>query len=259
MASNESFNNLYLQLADMQELSREWTMPWTSSLQILAKQAKPIDFDTYSEVFKNYSTLADLYRVPASLDSSAFVRQDAGDGMKKKEAKLVSGSSKTKDAVSATETTREYDVNRVNEQFRKYLERQTKDFIRTLTWVDFEDGVENDATRQVSQYMFQNRYVTYCWLNQIFNDNRTRPHITSSILRTLAMVVNRNDADIMLSIVTSGISSQHSEDQEAALMVIEKWRTKECLDAMLNTTYGSDWVKEYAMQIAAELKEELGV
>lgn len=259
MASTESFNSLYLQLADMQELSRKLTMPWTSTLQILAKQAKTMDLDTYSEVFKTYSTLADFYRVPASLDSSAFVRQDAGDGMKKREAKPISGSPKTKDAVSATETTREYDVNKINEQFRKYLESLTKDFIRTLTWVDFEDGMENEATRKVSQYMSQNRYVTYCWLNQIFNDNRTRPQVTSSILRTLAMVVNKNDVDIMLSIVTSGISSQHPEDQEAALMVIEKWRTKECLDAVLNTTFGSDWVKEYAMQIAAELKEELGV
>lgn len=85
MVSTESFNSFYLQLADIQELSRKLTMPWTSTLQTLAKQAKPIDFDSYSELFKTYSTLADLYRMPANMDSSAFVRQDAGDGMKKKE------------------------------------------------------------------------------------------------------------------------------------------------------------------------------
>ena len=73
------------------------------------------------------------------------------------------------------------------------------------------------------------------------------------------MVVNKNDADIMLTLVTSGIASQHSEDQEAAIMVVEKWRTKECLEALLNTTFGSDWVKEYAMQVVEELKEELAV
>ena len=71
------------------------------------------------------------------------------------------------------------------------------------------------------------------------------------------MVVNKNDAGIMLSMVTTGLSSPHSEDQEAAIMVVEKWRTKECLEAMCNTTYGSDWVKEYAMQVIEELKNEL--
>ena len=40
------------------------------------------------------------------------------------------------------------------------------------------------------------------------------------------MEVNKNDAGIMLSIVTTGLSSPHSEDQEAAIMVVEKWHEK---------------------------------
>lgn len=259
MASTESFNSVYMQLADMQGLSRELTLPWMPTLQILAKQAKPIDFDSYSELFKTYSTLADLYRVPANMDSSAFARQDTEDDVRSKKSKPVSTSTKEAVAISINEDTSASEINNANQHFRQYLDSQTKDFIRTLIWTDFEDGMENDVTRQVCEYMEQNRYVTYCWLNKIFNDNRSRPNITSGVLRTLAMVVNKNDADIMLSLVTSGISSQHSEDQEAAIMVVEKWRTKECLEALLNTTFGSDWVKEYAIQVVEELKEELAV
>lgn len=73
------------------------------------------------------------------------------------------------------------------------------------------------------------------------------------------MVVNKNDADIMLSMVTAGLASSFSEDQEAAIMVVEKWRTKDCLDAMTHTSYGSDWLNEYAMQVVEELKDELGL
>jgi len=168
-------------------------------------------------------------------------------------------STSIEESVTVSENTRVDDINQVNEQFSLYLDSQTDSFISTLIWTDFEDGIENEITRQVIEYMEQNRYVTFCWLNRIFNSNREKPTITSGLLRTLAMVVNPSDANIMLSMVATGVASVHSEDQEAAIMVIEKWRTKECLDAMLNTTYGSDWVEEYAMQVITELKEELGV
>ena len=40
-------------------------------------------------------------------------------------------------------------------------------------------------------------------------------------------------------------------------MVIEQWRTKNCLDALQITNFSSVWLKEYAKQIEAELIEEL--
>lgn len=260
MPTPSSQTNLYQQLADLQELTNKLTLPWMSTIESLDLCTRLANFDTYSEVGQIYSTLADIYRAPALFDSSAsFPRLDAEDGVRKMESKPVYSSTKEDAAITANENTRISDINNANDHFRKYLDSQTKDFIRTLIWTDFEDGMENDIIKQVSNYMGQNRYVTYCWLNKIFNDNRSKPNITSGVLRTLAMVVNKNDADIMLSVVTSGIASQHSEDQEAAIMVVEKWRTKECLDAMLNTTFGSDWVREYAMQVMEELKEELAV
>ena len=259
MATSVSQTNLYQQLADMQELMSKLTLPWMSTIESLNKYSRPVDFDTYSEVLKTYSSLADLYRMPSYFDSSAIARQDAEDGVSKKVHQPVSSSTKEDSDYSSNENTSIADVNIANEQFRQYLDSQTNEFIRELMWTDFEDGMENDITRKVGEYMGQNRYVTYCWLNKIFNDNRSKPIVSSGVLRSLAMVVNKNDADIMLSMVTSGIASQHSEDQEAAIMVVEKWRTKECLDALLNTTFGSDWVKEYAMQVIEELKEELAV
>jgi len=258
MATSTSQTSFYQQLIDKQELTNKLYLSWMSpNIETLTKRLKSIEHDTYSEVLKAYSSMADLYRVPDYFDSSAFTRQDTKDGVVRE--KDPNSSREEDDAISSNENTSISDINVANQQFRQYLDSQTKDFIRTLTWTDFEDGMENDVTRQVGKYMGQNRYVTYCWLHKIFNDNRSKPNITSGILRTLAMVVNKNDADIMLTLVTSGIASQHSEDQEAAIMVVEKWRTKECLEALLNTTFGSDWVKEYAMQVVEELKEELAV
>ena len=261
MATSASQTSFYQQLLDIQELTNKLSSSWMSpNIETLTKRLRSIELDAYSEVLKAYTSLADLYRVPAYFDSSAFTRQDTKDGgMREKEPKSTNSSTEDNDTISSNENTRISDINVANQQFRQFLDSQTKDFIRMLTWSDFEDGMENDVTRQVGKYMGQNRYVTYCWLHKIFNENRSKPNITSGILRSLAMVVNKNDADIMLSMVTSGIASQHSEDQEAAIMVVEKWRTKECLEALLNTTFGSDWVKEYAMQVIEELKKELAV
>lgn len=253
--SDKYFDKLIEIQSPFQQLSAAM---WMSDKEGFDKLVDTLHLDAYTENLKTYDNLAELYRMPYYLDTSVFIRHDVEDG----EIVGVDQSSSSivaEDIVTAIDNTRVDDINLANEQFRQFLDSQTSGFVSTILLTDFEDGMQNEVTRLVSEYMEKNRYVTYCWLNKIFNDYRSRPSVTSSLLRTLAMVVNVNDADIMLSMVTSGISSQHSEDQEAAIMVIEKWRTKECLDAMLNTTYGSDWVREYAMQVASELKEELGV
>lgn len=256
-------NTFWDQLIDVQSISRQLSASQLmSSVESLNKVLGSVNFDAYSKVLKTYDTLEELYRTPGYLDTSYFTRQDVEDGSNgeaTERKKASSSSTSTEELVTVSENTRADDINIANEQFSQYLESQTNSFICTLIWTDFEDGMENEITRQIGEYMERNRYVTFCWLNRIFNSNREKPTITSGLLRTLAMVVNPSDANIMLSMVAAGIASVHSEDQEAAIMVIEKWRTKECLDAMLNTTYGSDWVREYAMQVITELKEELGV
>lgn len=251
--------NIYnKQMADIHELSDIFIVPWMSTEESIINRLNKQDVDVYTEDLRLYPSLSELYRTPAFYDSSAFIRLDLTDSVEEIPTSIDS-SSQDEVLVSSNETTGVDNINVINEQFRQYLDSQTKDFVRALKWADFEDGMENDITRQVRVYIEQNRYVTYCWLNTIFNDNRSIPNITSGLLRTLAMVVEKSDANIMLSMVVSGIASSHSEDQEAAIMVVEKWRTKECLDAMLNTSYGSDWVREYAMQVIGELKEELRV
>ncbi len=251
-------NNIYQQLADIQQLINK-NMSWMSTLETMKNQSWKNNFDAAYTKILNYPSLAELYRIPSFSDSSAFIRQDVEDNIKEDSPIPANSSSRPDSLISAIGTTSDDEIKFANEKFMQFLDCQTKNFLKTLSWTDFEDGIDNDITRLVSEYIEQNRYVTYCWLNKIFNGNRTTPSITSRLLRTLAMVVNETDYEYMLSMVTCGVASQHPEDQEAAIMVIEKWRTKECLEAMQNTTFGSDWIKEYADQVITELKNELGV
>ncbi len=260
MVSTESFNSFYLQLADIQELSRKLTMPWTSTLQTLAKQAKPIDFDSYSELFKTYSTLADLYRMPANMDSSAFVRQDAGDGMKKKETKPVSGSPKTKDAVTVSETTQANDVNKANKEYLEYLRSRTDEIANAISRTEFEDGMDNDITLLIKSFAKKNKLATYSWLDELYSKNLNRPSVIQGILRSLAMITERGDENILLPVVVAGLRSGNSSEQEAAIMVIEEWRTKECLDALcIVPSFASEMIADYANMVKEELEKELNL
>ena len=92
----------------------------------------------------------------------------------------------------------------------------------------------------------------------MYSKNLNKPIIVEGILRTLAMITEIGDENILLPIVVAGLRSEVSAEQEAAIMVIEEWRTKECLEAIRSVhRYASDIIKNYAMMVAEELKEEL--
>ena len=73
------------------------------------------------------------------------------------------------------------------------------------------------------------------------------------------MSVDVSYSDTLLPMVIAGLNAPSSKTQEAALMVIEEWRTKQCLDAL--KTYlnrSSRLIERYAKVVETELEEELG-
>ncbi|MDE6772978.1 MAG: hypothetical protein K2J49_10290, partial [Muribaculaceae bacterium] len=69
----------------------------------------------------------------------------------------------------------------------------------------------------------------------------------------------KEEVDCLLPVVIAGLNHPSSEAQEAAIMVVEVWRTKNCLKALENCYFSSDWIREYASAVVNELKNELGV
>ncbi len=248
--------------ADMQMQLRHFKSCWalngedSVSMQMCILNSLP-----YSEAMMGYNSFIESRCSQEDyFASTSLSRPDSVDKIDIcNETTMEAGSVTGPISEAFTNNTSEVDINKENERFNSFLGSRSQDFIRSLIWTEFEDGVENEITRLVVEYVKRNKYVTYCWLYKLFNENRSNPVITSGLLRTLGMVVDIQDAGYLMTMVTAGLSSLHAEDQEAAIMVVEKWRTKECLDAMVNTSYGSPWIKEYASQVVHELKEELEV
>lgn len=159
--------------------------------------------------------------------------------------------------VISTDSTKSVDINQINEDFYRFLERHSAVFVWTLRHTDFEDGIENAPISEVKNYIRKNRFVTFSWLHSIYSSNQKDSDVIAAILRIIGMTVDNEDYDKLLPLVKAGLSDNSSKAQEAAIMVIEKWRSKNCLDAIQTAQFQSKWIREYAKQIELELITEL--
>lgn len=156
------------------------------------------------------------------------------------------------------ESTDSEDINTRNKNFKSFLDERSKPFISNLKHTDFEDGMENDVIREVEGYLAINEDVTLLWMHSIYSNNQKDADILSALLRIIGMTVDSKCADMLLPMVKAGLADPNSKTQEAALMVIEEWRTKNCLDAIETApNFSSAWIGKYAEQVKSELKEEL--
>ena len=149
------------------------------------------------------------------------------------------------------------DINALNKCYKDFLDKHQDSFLRMLRYTNFEDGMTNDAIEETKRFLSENKYVTICWLNELYSKNQKDQEILESLLRVIGMAIGKEDSDTLLPIVIAGLTEVSSKTQEAAIMVIEEWRTESCLQALKNRSYNSDWIRNYANEIISELQREL--
>ncbi len=159
--------------------------------------------------------------------------------------------------IVSPDSTNTVDINAVNRAYKTRLAEETDVFVQTLLRTDFEDGMENDLTEEVKGYIQDNALATYSWLAHIYSNNQKNENVIAGLLRIIAMDVEEEDYDDLLPIVKAGLSDYGSSAQEAAVMVIEKWRTKNCLDALQTAPIQTPWIRSYAKRVEKELIKEL--
>lgn len=189
---------------------------------------------------------------PSTTDYVKFISENADDDL------TADSYTSEKIKVATKENTNTFDINVVNQRDMRFFQSQNLNVIDAIKYSEFEDGVDNDATRMVKSFIERNSSVAYNWINELYSENQNTPKITEGLLRSVAMCVISDDAPIMLPMVKAALASKYGEEQEAALMVIESWRTKECLSVLRSVReFSSEWMKEYASKIMAELCQEL--
>lgn len=150
-----------------------------------------------------------------------------------------------------------------------YVDKNEKDMLFFDSQIDvvkylchhvvFEDGYTNELIDKLEQFYQRNQVASLLWLNKFYSNNQWDSMVKEGILRTLTFLDYADIYNVMLPLVKASFNDTDSNIQEVAIMVVENWRTKECLDALETTQYASERLKEYAQKIISELKEELHV
>ena len=239
MNSVLSTTEMMLQLGHLQDITQQFEQPWK---------------------LETYSSLADLYRIPDYLDGTRFLRPDTEDGAEDvTESLFWTSTHEEKKREKTSYSTGSVDINKENQEYLDFLRTRTDEIANAIMRTEFEDGMDNDITLLIKSYARSNKSATYNWLDELYSKNVNRPSVLQGILRTLAMITEKGDENILLPMVLASLRSDNSAEQEAAIMVIEEWRTRECLAAISNVPrFSSEIIADYAKMVTEELKHELG-
>ena len=260
MSTVQSTTELMQKLTHLQNITRQFVQPWEAVTKSHGKILQNTNMGEYEQFMKTYSSLTELYKEPNLLDVTSFLSPDTKDGVEDEPEKVVFiSTTEESKRESADYSTRSVDINRVNQEDLEYFRSRSNEIINALKFADFEDGMDNDVTELIKSFAKRNKSATYNWLNDLFGRNHQDIAFVEALLRTLAMVTEKGDETMLLAIVIAGLKSEVSSEQEAAIMVIEEWRTKECYDALKTTNFKSDWIADYAQMVKNELEEELGI
>lgn len=149
---------------------------------------------------------------------------------------------------------------------KKTFETEIKDFKYSsqnylyimVKYGELSDGMRNEITSKVEKFYKSDRNSCLYWIKTTYEEYNDDVVFLSNLLRLIAFVAtSQNDAKELFNIFQAGIDSDLSICQESAVMVAEEWRTKECLNSLINTVFHGEWLQEYAGKVIAELKEEL--
>lgn len=158
--------------------------------------------------------------------------------------------------IIATESTSDNDIRKAETTYFNALLNISDKVVYLILHSTFEDGMTNPAIETVRDIFYRSPYMAGNWLSFLFSNNQTNDKLISGLLRIIA-TFEKEYSWMFIPMVRSGLSDKSTLIQEAAIMIIEEWRTKECLDALERTELTSQWIQEYANSVIEELKEEL--
>lgn len=132
-----------------------------------------------------------------------------------------------------------------------------------LVHTSFEDGMSNDIIDKIKELIEQNKSSVYEAILEAWAACRHDSYSLSKVLRLIAAVVDKQDQGCFLNVLRAGLE-RNKDTYEAAIMVIEEWRTIECfkllqqfLRRIAKDENMSCFIIRYAQTVYFELADEL--
>lgn len=256
MSVSTKSSSPFQSLLELQTQLQKVTMPWMAELEQFKKTWEAFDSQLY---YDSLEATSGLSKITSGLKMpSVYIPLMDEDIVDEEKAPISSTNDNTEVVVSLADyNTRAVDVNQLNYEDLEYFRSRSEEMVNAMANTDFEDGMDNDVTELMESYIRRNKFAAYIWLNELYGQNLKNLRFVEGLLRTIAMVTEKGDENSLMPIVVAGLRSQESSEQEAAIMVVEEWRTKECLQAMKTADFGDGWLKVYADKVMCEIEKEL--
>lgn len=155
------------------------------------------------------------------------------------------------------DSTSDTSINKTNEEFMMYLKNQEEDLVISLIRTDFEDGYNNEVLNFVDKCKNENRYITFLWLYQVYSRHKSDYRVLAGLLRIIESKSTVDDIDTFYPMVELGLKNPNPMCQEAAIMTIETWRNKQCLQLLESIQLSSPVMQQYANIVITELRREV--
>ena len=159
---------------------------------------------------------------------------------------------------SRSQVARDNPINRANGEYLQALISFTPFFTELLRYTDFEDGMYNECSNLAEQYLAENKLATICWFNHIYSNYQADGQVLAGLLRTISLLNVEYFADLLIPVVIAGLNNPSTAAQEAAIMVVENFRTTNALQALTDARFESKWIRRYADKVITSLESELG-
>lgn len=160
------------------------------------------------------------------------------------------------------------DSQSVEAENRRHIERLRNNefyFLQLLSHSDFEDGNSNEAISYIEEQLSINSIATSTWMAEFFDKQQRRGddgiEMLYGLLRIIAYLNNTDCFNyiqgVLKLILQVALQNSAVYLQEAALMVIESWRSKDYLQLLKEMTFKNPYIQKYADIIKNELTSEL--
>lgn len=230
------------------------TTPWN---EILSSSALDLMIKT-SEALAKKPNLSSLWMIDSPIGKDyAFSDYLENDALNPLHAVLPFQDSPLRLDAIEPESTSDTTINKSNEEFLKYLKDQEEDFVISLIRTDFEDGYNNEVLDFIDKCIKENRYVTFVWLYQVYSRHKSDYRVLAGLLRIVESKSTVDDIDTFYPMVELALKNPNPMCQEAAIMTIETWRNKQCLQLLESIKLSSPIMQQYANIVITELRREV--
>lgn len=137
------------------------------------------------------------------------------------------------------------------------IDEENKDIVAKIHHTDFFDGYTNEVVERFQTMFERMPYETVLFINKLYSTHPSDKVLISGLLRTISLLDVQCYSPFLIPVVRAGISDTSADVEESVIMVFERWRTKECLDALKNSIFPNPLIRQYAEIVKAELESEL--